>query len=103
MHNNGIPVIILSRRLGYSRPSVTQEIYEHLDPSMQSDIAGKIEELISPIPLKQTSPKLNQNIRRTEILPFVYPHRRGEHKEKPPTGGGKAVGGTGLEPALSSL
>jgi integrase len=35
MLNTGIPVIIVSRRLGHSRPSVTLDVYGHLIPSMQ--------------------------------------------------------------------
>jgi integrase len=57
MLNTGIPVIIVSRRLGHSRPSVTLDVYGHLIPSMQAEAAEKIEELITPIPLHQTNQK----------------------------------------------
>jgi integrase len=40
MLNLGIPVIIVSRRLGHSRPSITLDIYGHLMPAMQEEVAN---------------------------------------------------------------
>jgi integrase len=34
MLNHGIPVIIVSRRLGHAKPSITLDIYGHLIPGM---------------------------------------------------------------------
>ena len=55
MLNNNIPPIVLSRRLGHARASITLDIYGHLIPGMQAEAAELIDELITPIPLaKQT-------------------------------------------------
>jgi integrase len=47
--NQGIPVIEVSRRLGHSRASITLDIYAHLIPVMQSEVAEVIDDLIMPI------------------------------------------------------
>ena len=47
MLNNGIPVIVVSRRLGHARPSITLDVYGHLIPSKQQEAAEKMDELIS--------------------------------------------------------
>ena len=64
MLNYGIPVIIVSRRLGHARPSITLDIYGHLIPSRQEEAAELMDKLISPIPdliKSKTAPKLHQN------------------------------------------
>jgi len=47
MLNHGIPVIVVSRRLGHARPSITLDVYGHMIPTMQADAAQKIDELIT--------------------------------------------------------
>jgi integrase len=49
MLNHGIPVIVVSRRLGHAKPSITLDVYGHLIPSMQVEAAQKIDELITPV------------------------------------------------------
>ena len=49
MLNAGIPVIVVSRRLGHARASITLDIYGHLIPSMQTEAAEKIDELVMPV------------------------------------------------------
>lgn len=49
MLNHGIPVIVVSRRLGHSKPSITLDVYGHLIPSMQTEAAQMIDELITPV------------------------------------------------------
>jgi integrase len=49
---NGIPSIVVSRRLGHSKPSVTLDIYGHYLPGMQSTAAALMDELASPIAVK---------------------------------------------------
>lgn len=49
MLNHGVPAIIVSRRLGHSRVSVTLDIYGHLIPEMQDEAAEMIDDLITPI------------------------------------------------------
>ncbi len=62
MLNHGIPVIIVSRRLGHARPSITLDIYGHLMPSMQSEAAELMDELVTPIRVEnnctETAPKI---------------------------------------------
>jgi integrase len=55
--NHGISVIVVSRRLGHARPSITLVIYGHLIPSMQVKAAQMMDELITPLeinPVKQS-------------------------------------------------
>jgi len=66
MLNHGIPVIVVSRRLGHAKPSITLDVYGHLFPSIQVEAAQKIDDLITPVelhPLNQlhpTAPDLHQ-------------------------------------------
>ena len=39
MLNHGIPVIVVSRRLGHAKPSITLDVYGQLIPSMQAEAA----------------------------------------------------------------
>jgi integrase len=72
MLNHGIPVIVVSRRLGHARPSITLDIYGHLLPSMQSEAAELMDELVTPIELHQncteTAPKLHPLHTKTDQL-----------------------------------
>lgn len=43
MLNNGVPVLVVSRRLGHAKPSVTLDVYGHLIPSMQAETAEMID------------------------------------------------------------
>ncbi len=49
---NGIPLLVVSRRLGHSKPSVTLDIYGHYLPGMQSTAAALMDELATPIAVK---------------------------------------------------
>lgn len=49
MLNNNIAPIIVSRRLGHAKASITLDVYAHLIPSMQTEAAEMIDELITPI------------------------------------------------------
>jgi hypothetical protein len=49
MLNHGVPVIIVSRRLGHSKVSMTLDIYGHMFPEMQNEAAEMIDNLITPI------------------------------------------------------
>jgi len=65
MLNHGIPVIIVSQRLGHARPSITLDIYGHHIPSMQSEAAELMDDLVTPIELHQVAPgctRLHQEI-----------------------------------------
>ena len=60
MLNHGIPVIVVSRRLGHAKASITLDVYGHLIPSMQAEAAELIDALITPIAvqLDQNSQKI---------------------------------------------
>ena len=49
MLNHGVPLIVVSRRLGHSKPSITLDIYGHLIASLQAEAAEKIDDLITPV------------------------------------------------------
>ena len=49
MLNNNIPLIVVSRHLGHSRPSITLDKYGHLIPTMHVDAIEKLDELITPV------------------------------------------------------
>lgn len=62
MLNNGVDVLVVSRRLGHSKPSVTLDIYGHLISRSQERASELIEELITPINVSfaPTAPELHQ-------------------------------------------
>ncbi|MFC2028966.1 tyrosine-type recombinase/integrase [Chloroflexota bacterium] len=52
MLQNNIPLIVVSRRLGHSKPSITLDIYGHYLPGMQDEVAKLMDEIVTPIPTK---------------------------------------------------
>jgi integrase len=62
MLNHGVAPIIVSKRLGHSRVSITLDIYGHLIPEMQNEAAEMIDDLITPIEVK-----IAHNCTRSEI------------------------------------
>lgn len=46
MLNHGIPVLIVSKRLGHSKPSITIDVYGHLIPSKQEEAATLMNDLM---------------------------------------------------------
>ncbi|MDQ2693759.1 MAG: hypothetical protein M3Y68_17110 [Chloroflexota bacterium] len=46
MLNHGIPVLIVSKRLGHSKPSITLDVYGHLIPSRQEEAAQLMDSLM---------------------------------------------------------
>jgi integrase len=48
MLNYGIPVIIVSKRLGHARASITLDVYGHLIPSKQEEVASLMDRLMRP-------------------------------------------------------
>jgi integrase len=63
MLNHGIPAIVVARRLGHSKVSITQDTYGHLMPEIQSGAADLKDELVTPveIQLHQSAPQLHQD------------------------------------------
>lgn len=45
MFNNGVDVLVVSRRLGHSKPSITLDVYAHLTSSTQQKVAGLMDNL----------------------------------------------------------
>ena len=63
MLNYGIPLLIVSRRLGHSKPSITLDVYGHLIPSRQEEAAELMDELLAPIDVQDHpifAPKLHR-------------------------------------------
>lgn len=56
MLNNGVDVLIVSKRLGHSKPSITLDVYGHLIPSSQEKAADLIDTLITPISIDGFTP-----------------------------------------------
>ena len=48
MLNHGIPVLVVSKRLGHSKPSITMDVYGHLIPSKQEEAANLMDSIMSP-------------------------------------------------------
>jgi integrase len=61
MLNSGVPVLMVSKRLGHSSVSTTLDTYGHLIPEMQKGIGNLLDDLISPVSVK-IAPKLHQNV-----------------------------------------
>ena len=55
MLNHGIPVIVVSRRLGHAKASTTLDIYGHLLTEMQDEAAKLMDELVTPQPIDLAS------------------------------------------------
>lgn len=49
MMNHQVPILVASRRLGHSKPSVTLDIYSHLYQESQNDVAILLDELVTPV------------------------------------------------------
>jgi integrase len=49
--NHGVPVLVVSKILGHSNPSVTLNIYAHSSLEMQSGAACIMDEIVTPIPV----------------------------------------------------
>ncbi len=60
MLNNNIPPIVVSRRLGHAKASITLDIYGHLIPSMQVEAAEKMDELILPVAVQLDKTNVNR-------------------------------------------
>lgn len=52
MLNNNIPVIVVSRRLGHAQPSITLDVYGHLIPTKQKEVASLMDQLLTPIQIQ---------------------------------------------------
>ena len=55
MLNNGIPILIVSRRLGHAKASITLDVYGHLMPSKQEEAAELMDSLLAPTEVDRKS------------------------------------------------
>lgn len=46
MLNNGVDVLVASKRLGHAKPSITLDVYGHLMESVKNEVAKIIEKLV---------------------------------------------------------
>ncbi|MEN4010481.1 MAG: tyrosine-type recombinase/integrase [Chloroflexota bacterium] len=49
MMNRQVPILVASRRLGHSKPSVIPDIYSHLYQELQNDAPLLLDELVTPV------------------------------------------------------
>ncbi len=54
MLNHKIPVIVVSKMLGHSKPSITLDIYGHLMHEMQDEASVLMDQLVTPIRVQLT-------------------------------------------------
>lgn len=67
MSNHGIPPIVVARRLGHSKVSITLDTYGHLMPEMQNEAAELMDDLVTPvqIELHHTAPQPNLEVKKS--------------------------------------
>ncbi|MFL7794784.1 MAG: tyrosine-type recombinase/integrase, partial [Anaerolineae bacterium] len=65
MLNHGVPVLVVSKILGHSKPSVTLNVYAHCLVDMQNEAANLMDEIVTPIPVSLPS-KQNVTIKHGE-------------------------------------
>lgn len=58
MLNNGVPVLAVSQRLGHAKASITLDVYGHLLPGKQEEVAKLMDEILTPIKV-EIAPKLH--------------------------------------------
>ena len=68
MLNHSVPVIVVSKILGHSKPSITMDIYGHLYNEMQDEAAQLMDELVTPI-CTQLHPK-NESLLSEQAQPI---------------------------------
>ena len=68
MLNHGIPALIVSKRLGHSKASITLDVYGHLIPSKQEEAAQLMDDLMFAVP-----PQLHPGCTRPEKEPKKRP------------------------------
>jgi integrase len=59
MLNNNVSPIVVSKRLGHAKTSITLDVYGHLIPIMQNEAAEIIENLVTPIEITSNAPELH--------------------------------------------
>lgn len=75
MLNHGVPILIVSKRLGHSKVSVTLDTYGHLLPGMEQVTADFIDSLVTPVEVKLHT-NCTRNINNEECA-VNYPYIKG--------------------------
>ncbi len=83
MLNHGIPVIVVSRRLGHARASITLDVYGHLIPSMQREAAEMMDNLVTPIQLHTNCTQLHTDDAKLEESSSPHPHIQAKNTKDP--------------------
>ena len=78
--NNGIPVIVVSKILGHSKPSITLDIYGHLYHEMQGEAARLMDELVSLVKINFASKILQEKPSSVMLKNPPAPHLH--HKKR---------------------
>jgi integrase len=66
MLNNGVPVLVVSKRLGHAKPSITSDVYGHLISNMQEHAAEVMDQFITPLEILGTIPIAPQLHRKVD-------------------------------------
>ena len=61
---DGIPVKVVSERLGHANIAFTMQTYQHILPGMQADAARAAERLTRPVPPPETASGEHRRNRR---------------------------------------
>ena len=67
MLNHNVPVIVASKRLGHSKPSVTLDIYGHLYNEMQDEVARVMDDLVLPVKIEIPNLKELQTLKKVSV------------------------------------
>ena len=78
MLNHNIPVLVVSKMLGHSKPSVTLDIYAHLYHASLNEAAMLMDQLVTPIKVDLSPQKVDAPARKTHSH-----HPRDLHQSAP--------------------
>jgi hypothetical protein len=73
--NHGIPVIVVSKMLGHSKPSITMDVYGHLYNEIQDEAAQLVDEIVTPVQVE---------LKEDRVVARRRPHR-GRRRSNPLT------------------
>jgi Phage integrase family len=101
---DGIPVKVVSERLGHANIAFTMQTYQHLLPGMQADAARAAERLTRPVPppIDDTG-ETRRNRRRNTALTGGTPTQRQRPRSLTWAFALNLVAGTGFEPVTFGL
>jgi len=68
--NDGVPPIVVSNRLGHSKPSITLDVYGHLYQEIHTDAAKIMDDLVTPIKLDMSEVETHDAEKRRDEVHF---------------------------------